>query len=144
MADLTLYRTLAAMPSQVWDAFTDAAQLSAWLWPGSWQTTALVDPFVGGRYRIASPVSGVAVAGTFLEVERPHRLALTWQWDGESEQTTVTITISATGNGATELTLEHCGFYSAESRENHAQGWIDCLERLPAHVDAATSQSQDR
>jgi uncharacterized protein YndB with AHSA1/START domain len=133
MTTLTIERSLAATPARVWRAFISAAELAAWLWPASWETTAEVELRVGGRYRIASPTIGMAVSGEYLEIEDGRRLVQTWQWDGDDQPTLVAVELHPDGDG-TRLTIVHSRFVDATASEAHAQGWNDCLDRLPAHL----------
>lgn len=130
MSTLHLTRVLAAPPERVWRAFTDPAALAAWFWPQRFATTAETDLRVGGRYRIDGPGAGMAVGGKYVSVEPPSRLVFTWRWDGEVDETLVTLHLVPAGNG-TELTLTHEGFTDDPTRDNHAKGWSDCLDRLP-------------
>lgn len=130
--------TLAAPVERVWQAFTDPASLDAWLWP-QLAATAEIDLRVGGRYRITAaqgPTPDFGVSGEYVEVKPPYRLSFTWQWPGEPEQTLVTVDLSRTGDagGQTRLTLVHERNKDAETRENHRQGWVDCLDRLPGYL----------
>jgi uncharacterized protein YndB with AHSA1/START domain len=134
MTSLELTRTLAAPPERVWRALTDPQALAGWFWPHL-DNTVEVDLRLGGRYRITGPKAGIAVSGRYLEVEPPKRLAFTWQWDGESEQSRVTLELSATAGG-TALTLVHDRFPDEATRDLHAQGWNDCLDRLPSWLTA--------
>ena len=134
MTELQVVRTLDASPERVWRAFTTAAGLSAWMWPGSWQAVSEVDLRVGGRYRIASSQMGMAVAGEFVALDEPHRLVQTWAWEGDPEETLVTVTFEPSATGGTDLTILHERFESDEDRDNHLQGWNDCLDRLPAYL----------
>jgi uncharacterized protein YndB with AHSA1/START domain len=131
----TIERDLPAEPGRVWNALTDARELTRWFWPPRLEAAIEADARVGGRYRIASPSAGMAVSGEYRNVESPTRVVFTWSWDGEAEQTLVTIDLAEAGDG-THLTLVHEGFAKPETRDEHAQGWQDCLERLPAHVSA--------
>ena len=133
MSELQIVRTLDAAPDAVWRAFTTAEGLAGWIWPPSWQTVAEIDLTVGGRYRIASGPNDMAVGGEFIEIAAPTRLAQTWQWEGDSHRTIVVVGLSAAGTG-TELTLEHGGFLTDEDRDNHIQGWNDCLDRLSPYL----------
>ncbi|SDG70461.1 SRPBCC family protein [Microbacterium pygmaeum] len=133
MTSLTVTRTLAASPARVWRSWTDAAELSTWLWPPSFDTTCEIDLQAGGRFRISSQNAGMAVGGEYLEIDEPSRLVFTWRWDGEEEDTLVTVTFEASGSG-TVLGVRHERFTSAESCASHEQGWNDCLDRLPAHL----------
>jgi uncharacterized protein YndB with AHSA1/START domain len=135
---LRLTRTLGAPVERVWRAFTDPARLAAWLWPERAGTVAEIDLRPGGLYRIDGRAAGFGVTGEYRIVEPPRLLVFTWQWAGEEEVTLVTLTLAAAGAG-TELTLVHEQFASATVRDEHRQGWSDCLDRLPAHLarDAA-------
>ena len=136
MTELTISRTLAAPLDRVWRAFTDPAALVAWFWPQRFAPTAEVDLRVGGRYRIGGPAVGMAVSGEYVTVEPPHKLVFTWVWDGEPGETLVTIELAAAGTG-TELALRHERFADDAGRDNHAQGWHDCLDRLPEWLTQA-------
>jgi uncharacterized protein YndB with AHSA1/START domain len=131
-AELLLERHLAAPPERVWRALTDPAALGAWFWPPRLEPAAEVDLAVGGRYRIAGPGAGIAVAGTYRELDPPRRLACTWRWDGEDAETLVAIELVSSADGGTELVLRHQGFADDATRDDHIQGWMDCLDRLPA------------
>jgi uncharacterized protein YndB with AHSA1/START domain len=67
-------------------------------------------------------------------VEPPTRLVFTWQWLGEPETTQVTIELTPT-DGGTALLLVHERFATATGRDEHAQGWQDCLDRLPGFLE---------
>jgi uncharacterized protein YndB with AHSA1/START domain len=131
---LRIERILTAAPEQVFRALTDPDALAAWFWPADFETTVTADPRPGGRFRIAAtggPFAGTAIEGSYTVVEPPHRLTFTWRWDGDDAQTLVTIELAATPAG-TALTLGHDGFADEADRDNHAIGWSDCLDRLPA------------
>ena len=131
-AELVLQRDLDAPPERVWWALTDPAALTAWFWPPRLEPTAEVDLAVGGSYRIDGPGAGIAVSGRYLELDPPHRLACTWSWDGEDAETLVTVELVPSGEGGTALALRHEGFADDATRDDHVQGWTDCLDRLPA------------
>ena len=128
--ELRLSRTLPRPAERVWHAFTDPTALASWLWPERFATTAEVDLRVGGRYRIEGPGAGMAVSGEYVAVEPPRRLVFTWRWEGEPEETLVTVELTPTG-ATTELVLVHERFADDARRDEHAQGWSDCLDRLP-------------
>lgn len=136
MTSLTIERDFDADPERVWRALTDSRELAAWFWPPRLAAAVETDPREGGRYRIASEASGMAVAGEYRSVDRPRALSGTWRWDGEDDETLVSIELTPAAEG-THLRLSHEGFRSAEARDEHAQGWQDCLERLPAHLAAS-------
>src|SRR5262249_10886522 len=130
------HRTLAATPERVWAALTDPSALAAWFWPPALRTELERDP---GGYEIRAP-GQMAVRGTYDEIDPPHRLRFTWQWDGETEQTAVSIDLSGV-DGGTAVTLIHEGFADEVSRDNHIQGWSDCLDRLPEYLAGESLRS---
>lgn len=130
---LRIIRDVPAAPHRVWRAWTDPVELVTWFWPPSFATTAEIDLRIGGRYRVASAVAGMAVSGEFVAVEEPRRLVQTWQWDGEDDVTLVTTQFRAADDGRTEVVITHERFADAADRDSHAQGWNDCLDRLVAH-----------
>lgn len=130
MPSLTLPREIATSRGHVWACLTEPETLAAWFWPPSLAAQVAADVREGGSYRIASPTTGMAVAGRYLEIAAPDRLRLTWHWDGEPAETTVTLTLEASPTG-TLLTVVHDGFLSDAERDEHLQGWTDCLDRLP-------------
>jgi uncharacterized protein YndB with AHSA1/START domain len=134
MSELQIVRTLDARPEDVWRAFTTVEGLAGWIWPPSWETVAEVDLRVGGSYRITSAPNDMAVGGEFVEIDEPKRLAQTWQWEGETDRTIVVVALLSSATGGTDLTLEHGGFAADEDRDEHVQGWNDCLDRLPTYL----------
>ena len=135
MSELTVERHIAASAQRVWNALTSADALSEWLWPPAFATIAIVDLRVGGRYRIASEVAGMAVGGEYLAVDEPRGLVQTWQWEGEPGETLVTMTIDPE-DGGTLLTVTHARFDTSDAQAAHLQGWNDCLDRLEPYLAA--------
>ena len=132
MADLTsrVARVVAAPADRVYAAWTEAALLSGWFWP--FPATFKVSAQVDGRFHFGSKVIGVS--GRFIEVNAPNRLVYTWAWDDETDETRVTVEFRPTALG-TEIVLEHSGNPNAEARDNHSQGWSDCISRLAPFLD---------
>ena len=134
-SSLTIERELAAEPLEVWRALTDPRRLAWWFWPPRFEPAVETDARLGGSYRIASETVGIAVAGRYEAVDPPSRLAFTWRWDGEDEETLVTVLLVGSAEG-TSVIVSHEGFADPTTRDEHAQGWQDCLERLPAALIA--------
>jgi uncharacterized protein YndB with AHSA1/START domain len=132
---LQLRRTLAYPPERVWRAFTDPTALAGWFWPARFATEAEIDLRVGGRYRIDGPGAGMAVSGEYVHVEPPARLVFTWRWDGDLDETLVSVEFVRTDMG-TDLVIMHEQFTGDSDRDNHTQGWEDCLDRLPGWLSA--------
>jgi uncharacterized protein YndB with AHSA1/START domain len=129
-------RRLAAPPEVVWQGLATADGLLGWFWPPSLDPRIEVDLRVGGRYRIASPVAGMAVSGEYTTVRPAERLEFGWHWDGEDVTSSVTVTLKPDLDGAT-LVVEHDRLADSEV-ENHMKGWSDCLDRLPDWLAART------
>lgn len=130
MASLTLQREIPASVGHVWACLTEPETLAAWFWPPSLAAVVTADVRPDGAYRIASPTTGMAVAGRYLEVAAPDTMRLTWHWDGEPAETEVRISLEHTSAG-TLVTIQHDGFTGDSERDEHIQGWSDCLDRLP-------------
>lgn len=124
---LELNRTFDAPPDAVWRALTDPLAVPGWFWP--FPTTADIDTRPGGRYRLSSSVMGME--GKVIDSDAPRALAFRWQWVGEDAQTEVRYALTPAGDG-TRLRITHAGFANASTRDDHIQGWSDCLDRLPA------------
>lgn len=136
MTELNLTRILRADRERVWRAWTNGAELASWFWPPSFETEVALDLRVGGSWRIASTVAGMAVSGTFVAVAPHSRLVYTWRWDGEDAETLVTVTFADAAGGGTALSVRHERFDDVPSASDHEQGWNDCLDRLPEHFAA--------
>jgi uncharacterized protein YndB with AHSA1/START domain len=141
MIGLRIDRTFPAPRQRVWRALTEAEAFAAWFWPVHFATEVEMDARPGGGFRVSAPGApggGLAVSGTYQEVEPPCRLVFTWRWDGEEEETRVTIELSDAGDG-TALALVHEGFAADSTRDAHHIGWTDCLDRLPTWLAAASA-----
>lgn len=124
---LDLTRTFQAPPALVWRALTDESAVPAWFWP--FPTSAEIDARPGGAYRLTSNV--ISLDGTVEGADPARELTLDWRWAGEEAHTRVRVALAPAGGG-TELRVTHGGFADAAARDDHVQGWSDCLDRLPA------------
>lgn len=132
MAELVIQRSVPAPPERIWRAFT-TAELGEWFWPPAWDVTTEIDLRPGARYRIVSNAGGMAVGGEYLAIEPPKRLVQAWRWEGEGLETTVTLTFERE-RGGTLVTITHAGFADDQTRDDHIQGWNDCLARLEPYL----------
>lgn len=103
----------------------------------------VLEPRAGGRHRIAMrPPEGdpFHLAGEFLEVDPPSRLAHAFRWeepDPDDRETLVTVTLDPRGE-ATAMTVDQGDFATAGRLALHAAGWTEALERLAGTLrDAA-------
>ena len=139
---------IAAPPTRVWRALTDAAELSAWfqvsiegeIVPDAdvWMTSVHPE-HAGQRFRV-----------TIKEMTPPRRLV--WEWHpGEIDpcvdysrepRTTVMFTLESAGRG-TRLSVSETGFdrielaRRAKVHQDNSQGWSEVLVWLQTHVEKA-------
>jgi uncharacterized protein YndB with AHSA1/START domain len=124
---IELETRIAAPPDVVFAYFIDPELYQRWK-----GKTAELDARPGGLYQVLMP-SGDLVRGEYLTVEPPTRVVFTWGFEGSSDlppgASTVEITLRADGDG-TIVRLRHERLPSDESRQQHAIGWQQYLERL--------------
>ena len=140
---LVITREFEASPELVWEAWTEPEQIKEWLGLGEDSTieSVKVDLRIGGKFRIQMKMEDgeyFTVAGTYLDVKAPERLAYTWDWekDGsgtefgelEGNETLVSVELLASGS-RTQLKLTHEKFASEESRDRHIGGWNRWIDR---------------
>jgi uncharacterized protein YndB with AHSA1/START domain len=133
MTGFTLTRSIAADPQRVWNAFTNADEYAAWIWPVDWDTQCSIDLRIGGEFRVASEKVGLSIRGTYIEIDPITRLVMNWLPTGSNDETVLTISIEPIATG-TEVILTHENFTDDESRAAHETGWTDCLSRLPSYL----------
>jgi uncharacterized protein YndB with AHSA1/START domain len=138
MTSLTLVRRIAARPSLVFEALIEPAQIRQWWGPDAGPVLlAETDPRPGGRFRVVFRTldgSEHESAGTYLEFDPPHRLAMSWRWlkgGGDDGESRVEISLRPVGPG-TELTLTHARLSTDAARESHREGWTGALDKLEA------------
>ena len=120
------YRTeieIAAPPERVFDHFVQPELLVRWM--GDY---AKLETTEGGLFAV--DINGVIIRGTFVRVDRPRLLEITWGEAGNDEMppgaTRLVVRFTARGRG-TLVELEHSGL-SAQQRSKHAIGWPHFLE----------------
>ncbi len=130
---LVLTRTFDAPPQRVFGAWLDPAQIEKWIGPrGVRGETQLLEPRVGGRYRIQMRTpdgSDPVVSGVYREIVPPSRLVFTWTWEHERHEMLISVTFRAAGR-ETEMTLRQENFASAERRDSHGHGWTGSFDKL--------------
>jgi uncharacterized protein YndB with AHSA1/START domain len=120
-------RQIKASPIDVFRALTHPLDLSLWFCHTAW-----TDPQPGGEFRVRWR-NGWWARGVFEMVERPRRVAFTWQGKDEPGETDVVFELTAMEEG-TSVKLTHSGFgddalwdkavLEAES------SWLPALENL--------------
>jgi uncharacterized protein YndB with AHSA1/START domain len=126
-------RRFAAAPDRVFDAWLDAASARQWMFKtaeGQMQRVD-IDARVGGHFTVIERRDGSDAEhrGTYVELDRPRRLAFDFSVPQFSKESTrVTLTIVPQGKGC-ELTLVHDGVLP-DYAERTAEGWKTMLEGL--------------
>lgn len=146
-AFVRLNKLVQAPAQKVYDAWLDPAQIKRWWMPGEKAvcTNAQVDARVGGSYRIA--MGEMAGVGTFVELDPPHRIVMTWNWEGGppmAVNSQITIELFEIDNPhasddnpiprATEIVFTHDRLATAIERSEHTGGWWSVLQALGYHV----------
>jgi uncharacterized protein YndB with AHSA1/START domain len=135
---LVITRLFDAPPARVFDAWLIREEWQAWIGPEGMQCDVpLLEPHVGGRYRVTMHLSDgqvIPVAGVFRVIDRPSTLVLTWGKEGDpSLDSLVTLTFRPHGD-ATELTLRQEGLGSVANRDAHGKGWNSALNKLVRYL----------
>ena len=133
---LELRWTLGTSPQRIFRALTDPAELPTWWGPSGFTTPDIrIDLRVGGGYRFGmQPPDGdlFHLAGEFLEIDAPHRLAYTFRWedpDPDDLETVVRLSLEADGS-RTLVSLRQSPFATEARLALHRDGWTDSLQRL--------------
>lgn len=132
---LTVTRTYAAVPDEVWDALTTGERIARWMMPISG------DLEVGGRYQLESHAGGEV-----LSCERPERLALTWEHAGQVSW--VDVSLRPTSEG-TLLQLDHSAAVPPQLWEQFGPGavgigWEMALMGMAEHLAAPDAERPPR
>jgi len=109
---------IAAPPATVWRYWVEPERLVQWM-----GDVATIEPRPGGTFRLEYS-TGDVVAGTYVELDAPRRVVLTWGWEEAGAAvppgaSRVEVDLEATDGGAgTLLRLRHHGL-PPESRISH-------------------------
>ena len=133
MADFSASIDIAASREAVFSYLVTNEGMQAWM--GQW---ADLDPVPGGDFAV--DIAGFAVRGTFLEVDPPQRIVMSWGFAGSSDvppgASTVTFTLSRSDAG-TRVHVLHSGLPDSAA-PGHDIGWRHFLPRLAAVSTGAT------
>ena len=134
MSDLTLTtsRVIGASPKRIFDAWLDPAMMTKFMVPrpDMHVREARCDPKVGGRFHVMMVGDkDYPHEGYYKEITPHSRLVFTWEAPWSAPETTVTLTLTPVAEG-TLVELTQIRFLSAESRDNHAEGWAGMLVNL--------------
>jgi uncharacterized protein YndB with AHSA1/START domain len=125
MAEYTTSVEIDAPPDTVFDFLVTAEGLTSWM-----GRHAELDPRAGGGFAV--DIAGYPIRGSYLAVDRPRRVVVSWGMAGSDElppgASTVEFSLTPTDRG-TRVDLTHSGLPEPEW-EGHADGWTHFLPRL--------------
>lgn len=133
--ELTLTRRIRAPRERVYAAFVEPQLMKKWMSPhGMTAAEASADARVGGKLRIVieSTDARFVAYGEYRELVPPERIVYTWNWEGAHampSETIVTVTLTER-DGVTEVRMDHTGFVDEAIRDDHANGWAGCYDKL--------------
>jgi uncharacterized protein YndB with AHSA1/START domain len=138
---LVITRVFDAPRSLVFQAWTRKEHLDRWCAPRGFTIPYSEGELrVGGAWRCCMrALDGVEhwLSGTYREIVEDELLIFTHAWEDErakrGHETLVTVRFTDVG-GKTKLTFHQAPFESLESRDGHAGGWSQCLDRLSDYL----------
>src|ERR671930_895164 len=119
-----------APPERVYDYFTRPEAIVRWI--GDY---ALLEPQPHGRFHL--DIRGAPVRGSYLELEPPHRLLISWGYAGSDAlppgASAVEVRLTAERDG-TRVEVEHRDLADSQAPA-HRLGWTHYLSRLRLAID---------
>ena len=137
-AGVVVSRAFKASRHRVFRAWTEPELLMKWFVDSDGEISACrMDLREGGEYRLEGTVGDKpwAIWGKYLEVaasrEARLHLAVGQRSRARGAQGDTVVTVEFRDRGAeTELVVTHERFATARARDEHAEGWKGCLDRL--------------
>lgn len=131
---LTVERVIDATPEALFDAWLDPETMKRFLGPEDITVPdATTDPHKGGRFEVTLRSDGQdrLHAGTYTLIDRPSRLAFTWESQSSHPETEITLSF-APGPAGTRVTLTQIHFLDKDQRDSHGKAWTSILRKLAA------------
>ncbi|HKE80045.1 MAG TPA: SRPBCC domain-containing protein [Solirubrobacteraceae bacterium] len=141
MNAVTLQRTIAAPPDEVYRTWLEPDLIQRWMAPGDLEATRVeVDARVGGAYRVWHGDAG-GFEAEILELVPGERIAFRWGFvgpdrlDGPVYDSLLTVTLRQAAGGGTELTLVHERLEALRAAmpdvaDSVGYGWASALDKL--------------
>jgi uncharacterized protein YndB with AHSA1/START domain len=129
-------RLIRASAADVFAAWTDPVEMSAWMTPVG-AASVEVDLRVGGRFRLVMADEHLSIehTGEYRVIEPPRLLVFTWRSEFTAmRETVVTVRLTARGESETELEVTH-ELATDEQARSHAEGWAQILSRLELYLE---------
>lgn len=140
---------IMAPPERVYDAWLDPEKARIWMrmaltdfgLPGDVRRME-IDPRVGGRFTFSDMRQGGEAVhwGSYLLLDRPHRLVFTWFTSQEEEKTgisTVTLVIEPEGTGCVATMTHEMDAKWADYVEQTERGWSTMLTQIDIMLESA-------
>jgi uncharacterized protein YndB with AHSA1/START domain len=127
-------RRVRAGAEQIFDLWTKPDLMVRWMspYPGAVDCKASCDLRPGGHFSLvmSSAKSNREVSGTYVQVDRPHKLVFTWTGPlTNNVNTLVTVELYPRGD-ETDLVLTHERLPTPAIYEGHTKGWGNILNHL--------------
>ena len=131
--EVSVSRTIKAEPKDVFDAWADAAKLSAWF------TTKCEHEFrQGGRYKNADGDEGV-----YLSIGDGKRIRFTWENKKHCPGTEVIVWFWPKIGGKTIVRLIHSKLASEKDADDMREGWSWALDSLKSYIETGKPVKYD-
>ena len=135
---LVIERLIDAPAALVFKVWTTPEHMARWLGPKDFTPHSIrMDFLPGGAWSavIRSPDGDdYPMGGIYREIMEDSHLAFTFRWTEEDgPDTLISVTFEDLG-ARTRLTFAQTPFETVESRDSHAEGWSECLDRLAAYI----------
>jgi uncharacterized protein YndB with AHSA1/START domain len=139
---LTVKRAFDVPPAVVFDAWLDPVSVAKWLFrtPNGHMAHTAIDPRVDGTFTIVEQ-RGDAMAehfGTYVELDRPRRIAFAFATDRQHAPTTVTVDIAPAPRGCNVTLTHHLSAEWAAYRDRARDGWTGILNGLAETLNASS------
>lgn len=133
-----LRRRMKAPAERIFDLWTRPDLMVRWMspFPGMVACQASCDLRPGGAFSLymSSADANREVAGTYVLIDRPHKLVFTWVGPLTNHVTTlVTVELHPHGD-ETELVLTHERLPTQAMHEGHTKGWGIILDHLADEI----------
>ena len=142
MTDLTVNvsRIVEAPITKVFDAWLDPDTLARFILPMPGMESSQVEneAYEGGEFTIIMQVgnSKVRHTGKYIEIDRPRKLAFTWESPESVDNSIVTLNLTELNDGKTNIELTHVKFIDEKRRSNHEGGWGNILIELDEAISS--------
>lgn len=140
---LLIERLIDAPPALAFKVWTTPEHLVRWFGPKNFTAhTVRLDFRPGGAWSavIRSPEGkDYPMGGFYREIEDNRRIVFTFRWTEEDEADTLVTVTFEERFGKTRLTFAQTPFETIKSRDSHAEGWGECLDRLVAYTQQSVA-----